>query len=227
MTLDELIAEGESLERPSWILRPEPTDSGVVACWGGERHDEPNAVPPEATALRNQRHIVTLSETLLAKTGVPQGPVSLFELVYADGNSTVLAKSGGRFQVPFKDLRISGEPLFATEERSFPPFAAVCLYGSSRVADWLAKQGLARHDYLRVTDELQTLYTSEWNRRSAFCRNAGDVIVGGWHFLWPDDHFLTPPELKLVALTLRDAEPWLELWYSPYGFGFHVRERIS
>jgi hypothetical protein len=225
MTLDELIAEGESLARPSWVLRAQPTESGVVGCWGGGRGDMPDALPPEVAAFRGRRHIVTLSESLLADVGVRQGPVSLFEWESVNGDRAPRVEADQRLR--FRDLRFSGEPLFATPEPSFPPFAAVCLYGDGRVAEWLAGQGLTRHDYWQVTDDLQAQYTAEWERRSAFCRGAGDVIVGGWHFLWPEDDFFVPPELRLVALTLRDAEPWYEVWYSRPRLGFHARQRIT
>jgi hypothetical protein len=225
LTLDELIAEGEQLARPSWILRTQPTESAVAGFWGGERSDLPNALPPEVTVYQSRRHIVTLSELLLAEIGVQQGPVSLFEWEPVAGDPQVRVEADQRLRL--RDLQFSGEPLFATPEPSFPPFAVVCLYGSSRVAEWLAAQGLARHDYWRVIDDLQVQYTTEWQRRSAFCRNAGDLIVGGWHFLWPEDDFFVPPELQLIALTLRDAEPWFEIWHSRPRLGFHARKRIT
>jgi hypothetical protein len=225
MTLDELLAEGEALTRQSWILRTEPTESGVVGVWGGERGDMPDALPPEVTAFQGRRHIVTVSEALLTGIGVQQGPVSLFEWESVNYGQTYRVESDSRLH--FKYLSFTGEPLYATPEPSFPPFAAVCLYGSGRVAAWLKEQGLTRHDYWQVTDGLLTQYVAEWTRRSAFCQNAGDLIVGGWHFLWPEDDFYVPPELQLVALTLRDAEPWFEIWYSRPRLGFHARQRIT
>jgi hypothetical protein len=225
MTLDELLAEGEALTRPSWILRREPTDSGVVGFWGGERGDMLDALPPEVTAFRGRRHILTLSESLLAEIGVRQGPISLFEWESTTDETSNRVESNSRQH--FKDLSFSGEALYATPEPSFPPFTAICLYGSERVAAWLKDQSLSRHDYWQVTDGLVSQYMDEWTRRSAFIRMAGDVIVGGWHFLWPDDDFYMPPELQLVALTLRDAEPWIELWYSRPRLGFHARARIT
>jgi len=185
----------------------------------------PDALPPEVTAFRGRRHIVSVSESLLAEIGVRQGPLSLFEWESVKGERAVRVEADQRLR--FRDLRFNGESLFATPELSFPPFAAVCLYGSARVAEWLGSQGLTRYDYWRVIDDLQVQYTREWERRSPFCRNAGDLIVGGWHFLWPEDDFFVPPELQFVALTLRDAEPWFEIWYSRPRCGFQARERIT
>jgi hypothetical protein len=225
MTLDELIDEGERLVRPSWLLRPDRTASGIVAYWGGERGDKPNALPPEVTAFRARRHTVSLSESLLAELGVRQGPVSLFEWDSAGNATTARAEADHRLR--FVDLQFSGEPLYASAEPSFPPFEAVCLYGSNRVAEWLTEKDLSRHDYWQVIDQVRDGYVNEWKRRSAFYLADADVIVGGWHFLWPDDDFYTPPELQLLALTLRDAEPWYEIWYSRPSFGFRAKARIT
>ena len=50
MTLDELIAEGERLSRPCYLLGADGPGP-VAGFWGGERADHPNKVPPSATAL--------------------------------------------------------------------------------------------------------------------------------------------------------------------------------
>jgi hypothetical protein len=36
-----------------------------------------------------------------------------------------------------------------------------------------------------------------------------------------------PPEVVLAAVTLRDAEPWLEVWHSPASRSWRVMARIS
>lgn len=223
MTLDELIAEGESISRPSFILRPEPSVSGIVAYWGGERRDIPNVLPREVTAFTERRHILTLSEALFSHLKITRGPSSLFEWSYTKGGQCYTVEPDSRIQ--FRELAFSGEPLYATPEPSFPPFAAVCLYGSDRVGAWLREQGFNRHEYWCVTGELEMEYTLEWQRRSPFFQNAGDVVVGGWHIQWDD--FYMPPERQLVALTLREAEPWFEIWYSRPTMGFRVEERIT
>jgi hypothetical protein len=69
MKLDDLIAEGESLIRPCFLLTVSPS-ARLAGFWGGERPDKPNALPPEATALRSQRHIVTIDRTPPAEFGL-------------------------------------------------------------------------------------------------------------------------------------------------------------
>ena len=57
MTIKDLISESETLARPSFLLRPEPTDSGVVAFWGGSRADMPDELPPQVVAFSGRRPI--------------------------------------------------------------------------------------------------------------------------------------------------------------------------
>jgi hypothetical protein len=44
--------------------------------------------------------------------------------------------------------------------------------------------------------------------------------------IWPDDDFFMPLEMRLVATTLRDAEPFLEVWLSELG-NIRVKSRIT
>jgi hypothetical protein len=77
-----------------------------------------------------------------------------------------------------------------------------------------------------VTNDLAAGYAAEWNRRSVFVQNGIDLTVDGWHFQWPEDDFFMPSQRQRVALTLRDAEPWYEVWYSRPRFGFDARARV-
>jgi hypothetical protein len=227
MTFEDLVAEGEAIARPSFLLGSAPTDSGVVGSWGGERADEPNALPPAASAFTGRRHILSLSEDLLGALGIRQGRMSLFAWERTGRGVSYRAVADQRLR--FADLNFSGSPLYTTNAISFPPFAALCLHGRDVVARWLKTQGLARHEYWRIGyDELPERYEAEWHRRSPFFSDNGpDVMVGGWPFLWPDDDFFMPPEMMFVALTRRDAEPWLEVRHSPSSLGWTVIERIT
>jgi len=85
MTIEELISEGEALVRPSWILRPEPTGSGVVAYWGGSRSDMPHELPSQVVAFSGRRHIFSVAEQLLPQSDGVRGPISLFEWEHVEG----------------------------------------------------------------------------------------------------------------------------------------------
>lgn len=221
MTISELIVEGEALARPSFLLRAAPPESGVVGYWKGACRNCRNESP--GANLVERSHIVSISEELLSRLGIHRGPISLFKVKVPTGNTSYRVESDPRLR--FAEISCGGESLYASPSSSFPPFPAVCLYGSDRVAAWLKSLGLARHDYWRVPGELSQQYEAEWISRSPFYQQTADVVVGGWHFLWPDDDFFVPPELRLVALTLRDAEPWFELWFSPMSSGWTVKTR--
>jgi hypothetical protein len=239
MTLEELIQEGEVLQKPSLLLSEKRTDSGVVAYWGGSRADMPEQMPPEVTAFRTRHHLLTISDAVYRAWKFDQhcqfGAVTLSE--YRDARGRTL-----RYGVecdhrkPFADLSFTGSALYATSAQSFPPFQALCLHGSEKVQRWLQDHGLRRYDYWKVEygfagDENKALaeaYEKEFARRSPFFRpDETAVIVGGWHMMWPADDFYTPPELTLLFLTLRDSEPWFEGWHCPMTKSFLVRDRIT
>jgi len=226
MNIEGLVSEGEALARPAFLLNTAPTDSGIVGYWGGERGDMPNEMPPPRGIFSGRRHILSLSENITARIGITCGPVSFFEWTRTDGGD-LSYRVGADHRLRFADLSFTGEPLYATAAQSFPPFAAVCLYGGERVGAWLRELGLARHEYWKAGGDLPELYEGEWQKRSPFYERNADVVVGGWHFLWPDDDFYIPLEMQLVALTLRDAEPWFEIWHSPARQGWRAKPRTT
>ncbi len=226
MTVEDLISEGESLSRPAFLLRTALTDSGIVGYWGGTRADMPDELPPQLMAFSGRRHVFSLSEQVTSQVGITRGPVSLFEWESSD-DGELSYRVEADYRLRFEDLSFTGEPLYATPTTSFPPFAAVCLYGSERVGAWLRELGLGRHEYWRAPGDLESQYDATWQKRSPFIQQSADVVVGGWHFLWPDDDFFIPPELQLVALTLRGTEPWFEIWHSPRSQGWQAKPRIT
>jgi hypothetical protein len=239
MILEELIREAESLKKPALLLGNEPTESGIVAYWGGGRVDMPEEMPPQVQAFRTRHHLLTISESLYELWGFDHacrfGAVGLFEHRHDDGES-----AGYRVECDnrklFQDLSFTGTPLYATAADSFPPFQALCLYGSDRLGAWLREIGCKRHEYWKVeygwggpeNKALVDAFEKEFIRRSLFFHpDSAAVIVGGWHMMWPDDDFYTPAELTLLFLTSRDAEPWFEGWHCPMSRSFFVRERIT
>ena len=226
MTVDDLIAEAEKLARPCLLLNTEGKGE-VVGYWRGERQDRPNAVPPEATALRSIEHIMTIDAGLLARVGIKQPFSSIgfaaVEQVNGDMVYRVLGSGSS-----LTELQCDGLPLYLTEDKSFPPFEAICLYGSERVAAWLKSLGLERHDYQQAQLESQAVeYSDFYMSRTSLYQGGADVVVGGWHQLWSDDDFYMPLEMRLAIWTLRDAEPWYELWQATGNGNWSVKERIT
>jgi len=93
----------------------------------------------------------------------------------------------------------------------------------------LSGLGLARHQYsdtyhLPVVQQ----YMDEFTRRAPLCSAKADVIVGGWHMMWPEDDFFMPLEMRLVLTTLRDAEPYFEVWVTEGVVrNYSVKSRIT
>ena len=124
MTLDELIAEGEALARPCFLLSWSPGERHG-GYWGGERSDKPNRVPPAATRLASRRHIVTVDESLVAELGLRPAALGLFETTDVEERQFYHLDRDPR--TVFAALACTGEPLYATPARSFPPLTAVSL----------------------------------------------------------------------------------------------------
>jgi len=226
LTPEDLIAAGEAFRRPCWALAE--TGSGpAVAAWGGERADIPNALPPELKVYKAHRHILTISEALLERLGEPEtGAMSLFEITANHDETYPRVERAGH--EPFASLALSGVPLYVASERtSFPPFAALCLYGPPPIGEFLASLGLERYQYSKVPRELTKAYDRHHTRDVLKLEEGADVLVGGWHRVWPEDRYYTPLELKYVLLTLRDAEPWYTMWYSPSMLGAFARDHVS
>ncbi len=113
----------------------------------------------------------------------------------------------------FEGFCTGGVLLDGFEYPSIPPLEALCLYGGDRVAEWLRQSGLERIDYAAARElPLGRKYVDRWLASNPrLQRNQPVAVMGGWHELWPDDLFYSPLECRLVVLTLRDAEPWVEL----------------
>jgi hypothetical protein len=226
MTVEELIVEGESMSRPCFLLRVEG-DGEIMGYWGGERTDEPNVVPPAATALRSIRHIMTIDTCLLKAVGLDAGSPTIgfaeIEPVRGDTQYKVFETAPG-----LADLQCDGLPLHAIEGTSFPPFEAVCLYGGANVATWLKSLGLERHQYEQAACEPEAMdYFDAYMERSPIYQGGADVVIGGWHHCWAEDDFYLPLEMRLAAFTLRDAEPWYELWQATGSRNWSVKARIT
>jgi hypothetical protein len=52
------------------------------------------------------------------------------------------------------------------------------------------------------------------------------AVLGGWHFPWPEGDWYDHLEDRFIGMTLRDSEPWVEVWLSRSG-RFEVCERIT
>lgn len=174
------------------------------------------------------KHLVTIDASLLNSVGVAAevSPLSIFrvEPISGDTGYRVLQPAG----LGFEDIECSGDPLHVQEAWSFPPFEALCLYGGAPVSSWLKHLRLERFEYYAAgTEAVAREYEAEFVRRSPIHNGAADVVLGGWHQMWPEDDFYLPLEMRLAMLTLRDAEPWVALWLANGSGNWSIREHIT
>ncbi len=217
MSQNPLLVEGERLAKPSLLLSEAESSSGIVGYWRGSGR--------LGYGPRDDRHRITIDCTWLSQHGIRiRGSLGVYDI-----------DPKWRNPVPFRldwqpDLSLSqltmqgGIPLRGHEATSLPPLEAVCLYGGAAVESWLATKRLERGDYDQAAvsefgREYQSIYQAE-------CPLYNDEIVavlGGWHAMWPDDDFYIPREMRLVLWTLKDAEPWLEVFERAPNFPIRVR----
>jgi hypothetical protein len=161
---DELIAEGLRLARPCLLLGSWQQGE-VTGYWGGKgprrRPDGPgirrsgvrwkHRVSVDCAWLVHQRIIPDLHEGThlgiyerqLPRDSAPARYSSYGSGYLPDGRYLSVVWQRGRLA----DAGIEGEPLFAKEAESFPPFEAVCLHGGPAVGEWIASLGLRRVEY--------------------------------------------------------------------------------
>jgi len=225
-TVSDLIASGERISRPCFLLRSRGAGP-PAGFWGGERGDTPNTPAPEMAEVASRRHILTVDPDLLRRLGLlfREDPVSLFVTRLRDGTERLEVATSHR--PGFSEISFSGVPLYASSALSFPPFAAVCLYGDEVIELWLRSLRLERHQYQEAEREPLALeYEDEFVRRSPLYTGDVDAVLGGWHMMWPEDDFFLPLEMRLLIAIYRGGEPYREIWRSPTG-NIHVREHVT
>lgn len=207
---DDLLAEGRALGRPSWWLEPAGAGQEVVAS-AGDAGVEPGlllsvdlARLPAAATLAGLDRVVRLS----LEADAPGGRL--------------------RARLDVQAALAPGEPLAAREVLSLPPVDHVLRHGSPRVRAWLDSLGWGPAEVAAgISDafpawEVVLPYEQAHRATSPLFRWEPHAIVGGWPPELPDPD---PPGGRLVLTTVRNAEPWYQVW-ARLG-GLVLRERIT
>lgn len=126
---------------------------------------------------------------------------------------------------------LPGTKLFAHPRLSWPPVDAVFRFGSPAIQEWLADCGW-QADWL-YNDNFRdsavvSVYESYVNARNPLFDESEKVFVrlGGWHDAFPENDWVELLAKRLVAMTYRDAQPWLEVW-ADQSRNFEVLQRIT
>jgi hypothetical protein len=199
MTTEELIAEGRRLERPCAFLRSSGRGE-VAAVWHSSEEAEPDGAGFRPWLSVDTRFIPgfdTKAASFLTILGNEEDCVT------------------GRVDL-VSSLPI-GEALYAHPASVLPPIDAVIACGSPAIDGWLEANNWNRA--CRYNDNFPDSaivrdYERLWASEFPLYFQDSDVfaVLGGWH--WPnadgDWHDLIPEHL--MAMTIRDSEPWVEAW---------------
>lgn len=216
MTEAELIAEGERLAKPGVLLRDEGAPEALAAVWGG-----PGPLPKPSGEYR---HWLTFNCRFLPAGLEPAvGCVGVYttERDSCDG----LAIHDSTREVT---RNVAGRPLYAQSACPLPPIDALFRFGGPSVQRWLREcQWEPEEPYNEnfrdraIVDKYERRYQSEY----PLYTEVAVAVLGGWHFPWPDGDWADLLADSLLAWTIEDSEPWVEVWRT--GNSFRVLERIT
>lgn len=148
----------------------------------------------------NHRHWLSIDCRFLPE-GI--GPDSGVLSVYTDeeDGESGFAVHDPQARLPRADSSSEGEPLYAHPSRSLPPPDAF-------------EDG---HD--------DDAYLAHWQDHCPMYADDIVAVLGGWHFPWPDGDWEQNRERSLLAWTLGESEPWVEVWGG--GAAFQVMQRVT
>ena len=216
MTADELLAEARRMARPATLLKEEGAEEGAeyAAVWKGS-----GVAPPPAGQWE---HWLSFDTRFLPHNPLGlEGVISLY-LCLEDGErfeqvEVVHDPAAALPEAP------DGQRLFAEPYQCPPPVKALFKFGPPHIQQWLQAHGASadRHSAWQFDPaSRQALQALEQmvDREHPFGERMNCVaMLGGWSvgFFWCYGSGEDTPwrllEKRLVALTFRDSEPWLEV----------------
>jgi|GEM_PF-924839 len=126
------------------------------------------------------------------------GPSEGIISLYTDGDDPTI---GAAWHSPTATLKYAeGLPLFGHTALSLPP-------------------------PIELSAEDNELYEKAWQADCPLYTELALAVLGGWHFPWPDGDWEELRDGRLLAWTIAESEPWVELWQE--SDGFRVRPRTK
>jgi hypothetical protein len=213
MTAERLIEEGRKLQRPCNLLKPNGVGEPVAMWFESDPDDE---------SITDWRRWLTVRADAIPNS---RAPATVYFSLYTSGFDKGL--------IDFVDgwPPRNGTPLYAHPSAVLPPIDAVIANGSGEIGEWLATNRWPRTERYNSNFPDSTLvkdYEKVWFSEHPIFKNDADVyaFTGGWHLPGQDSdwHDLVPA--KLLLTTIRDSEPWVEVFQMPDG-DYEVRQRIT
>ena len=124
----------------------------------------------------------------------------------------------------------SGLPLYAHAAAVLPSIEAIFALGGEKVAAWLQANRWERSQRYSSgfpDRALVEAYGRQWVDEHPILGRHADLYaaLGGWHLPGADDDWFDLIDERLLAVTVKDSEPWVEAWQKPAG-DLHVIQRI-
>lgn len=212
MTVEELIAEGRRLQRDCVFLFAHGTGE-PAATW----HHRP---------LRDSTHLGDSPWLSIDARYIPG-----FEAAQAGVLTVFTSDDCETGRIDEVASLPAGLPLYAHPAVVLPPIEAVFALGSERVQAWLDANGWSRTDRYSNGFPDRTLveaYERQWAQEHPILGQHGDLYaaLGGWHLPGADDDWFDLLHERLLAVTVKDSEPWVEAWEASNGRR-HVIQRIT
>jgi hypothetical protein len=212
MSVDDLIEEGRHLRRPCVFLKSAPNGE-VAAVW---QH-----IFPRKTGEADFEPWLTVDARF-----VPGFDTTKIRFLSVSSSSD--CETGRVEVVPSLP---PGLPLYAYPTEVLPPIDAIFALGSERVEAWLRANGWQRGDRYNGNfgdRAIVEAYDRVWAQGDpVFGRHENlYAALGGWPFANAEDDWPELLHARLLAVTVKDCEPWVEAWEIPGG-GFRVVQRIT
>jgi hypothetical protein len=214
MTPDELIAEGRALQRPCLFLT-EQRRGPVTAVW----------YAPDAGDTRTTGERCWLTVDAGSIPGLDP-ELTGYASVFTDQRTF----EGGRVEIAPSWPSRPGTKLYAHAASVLPPIDAVFARGSDAVGAWIRSYGWDRNERYSngfggdaVVQEYERVWQAEF---PLYHQSEAVAVLGGWHWPGPDADWHDLVDDRLMVLTLRDAEPWVEAWQTRAG-AFRVIQRVT
>lgn len=136
------------------------------------------------------------------------------------------------FQQAQEEQIKSKTPLAKHEYLAYPSIDHIFHYGDAAISAWLenchwdADEGYNDN----FPDPAADRYDRWFQQQDPFFM-ADDVyfLSHGWSSIWPEDDDIREwdPELDFTLITLKNAEPWYEVWFNKTQNNFVVLERMT
>ncbi|MFE0501241.1 hypothetical protein ACFW0P_10725 [Lysobacter soli] len=127
--------------------------------------------------------------------------------------------------IPISAPRHEGVPLAPSSLTSMPPVDAIFSMDDAEVRAYLSKYRWRGAYNNNFPDTVPSQYEDLWTRTHPLYSDHAAAVLGGWHFPWPDGDWKELADKELVLWTLREAEPWVEVFHD--GKGFEVKVRLT